>query len=80
MAHRTFLDEHGISWEVWCVVPSVETVVRRELKDGWLAFKSKSETRRLPPCRDDLEELPESTLRELLAIAKSYGKPRRLLE
>ena len=80
MAHRTFMDGRGVLWEVWCVVPSEHSVVREKMKNGWLAFRSTSEVRRLPPCRDDLADLPADELRALLGEAQSQGAPRRLVE
>ena len=50
------------------------------LAEGWLAFESRSERRRLAPIPPGWEELDAEGLRALLARAEPAGKPRRLLE
>lgn len=51
-----------------------------EMRNGWLAFESASERRRLAPTPDHWEELSEEQLMALLEQASSTGKVRRLIE
>jgi hypothetical protein len=54
MAVREFTDSWGTEWRVWDVTPEVMHPVTRsedymqKLQDGWLAFESATEKRRLP--------------------------------
>ena len=54
MAVREFTDNWGTEWRVWDVTPEVMHPITRsedymkKLQDGWLAFESASEKRRLP--------------------------------
>ena len=54
MAAREFTDSWGTAWRVWDVTPDVMHPVTRsedfmvKLHDGWLAFESATEKRRLP--------------------------------
>ena len=57
---------HGRRWEVWEVHPRDEgRPVMPELAEGWLAFESSWEKRRLAPIPAGWTELPEETLRQL---------------
>ena len=53
MAVREFTDSRGVEWRVWDVTPAhMHPVTRGEdymadLQDGWLAFESGREKRRL---------------------------------
>ena len=54
MAVREFTDDWGTEWRVWDVTPEVMHPITRsedymqKLQDGWLAFESATEKRRLP--------------------------------
>jgi hypothetical protein len=54
MAVREFTDNWGTEWRVWDVTPEVMHPITRsedymqKLQDGWLAFESSAEKRRLP--------------------------------
>jgi hypothetical protein len=48
--------------------------------NGWLAFESRSERRRVGPIPDSWAELDEDGLRALLARAKPASTSRRLLK
>jgi hypothetical protein len=54
MAVREFTDTWGTEWRVWDVTPEVMHPITRsedymqKLQDGWLAFESAAEKRRLP--------------------------------
>ena len=54
--------------------------MRSELSNGWLAFESKHDKRRLAPIPSGWEALDESALERLCQQARSIGRPRRLLE
>ena len=88
MAVRTFRDAKGVEWQVWTVTPRIERAsnalseyVAPELRNGWLAFRSESEVRRLAPVDPRWETMPEESLRDLLerATHRSSGG-RRLVE
>lgn len=51
-----------------------------ELLNGWLAFESRAERRRLAPPPPDWAEMSDDDLAGLLERAVSRGKPRRLIE
>ena len=55
-------------------------VVREDLRDGWLAFRSDVEHRRRAPIPEGWEEMSEEELREILAAAEPGSAPRRLAE
>lgn len=54
MAVREFTDSWGTEWRVWDVTPEVMHPITRSeefmknLQDGWLAFESSTEKRRIP--------------------------------
>lgn len=54
--------------------------VHDELRDGWLAFRSADERRRLAPIPPGWQLFPETGLRILLASALPTGRARRLVE
>jgi hypothetical protein len=68
--------------------PPIERRTRRETRvkvtnplmtDGWLAFESRTERRRLAPVPDAWEALDDAALRELLGRAVATGNTQRLL-
>lgn len=54
--------------------------IKSELANGWLAFESKHDRRRLAPIPIGWESLDASALEGLCEQARSIGRPRRLLE
>jgi hypothetical protein len=71
-SHRQFVDTDGQRWDVWETHPRQETELRRvapELTDGWLAFESETEKRRLVPIPDDWMALSDGELAALCARA-----------
>ena len=92
MAHRVFSDEHGVEWQVWAVIPTLaqrelrhrnsqtQSSLSRELSQGWLAFQSRDERRRLVPTPAGWETLPEAGLGALLEQAEPVAATRRLIE
>ena len=67
MTHREFF-LHGKRWEVWAVRPGERGEPREvspELTQGWLAFGSATEKRRLAPIPSGWAELPDDALGEL---------------
>ena len=83
MAAREFTDSWGTAWRVWDVTPDVMHPVTRsedfmvKLHDGWLAFESATEKRRLPaPYPNDwvsykLEQLEALCQRAAPVVPKS---------
>jgi hypothetical protein len=74
MAAREFTDSWGTTWRVWDVTPDVMHPITRaedfmtKLHDGWLAFESATEKRRLPaPYPHDW---PDYTLAQLEALCQ----------
>jgi hypothetical protein len=65
-AHREFDDARGVRWMVFAVYPSSARVARAGLRpqfqDGWLAFDSGVETRRLAPIPADWLDLADDAL------------------
>jgi hypothetical protein len=89
MAYREFVDRDGRTWEVWEVHPSNPESAREpsrvpavapSLRNGWLAFRSESERRRIVPVPTSWERLSEDDLRLLLKQAAVVGETRRLIE
>jgi hypothetical protein len=56
------------------------TRLRPEYVDGWLAFESRGEKRRLAPVPEGWDQLDEGALERLCDAAVPVGRPRRLLE
>ena len=76
MAVREFTDHRGVDWQVWDVTPShLHPVTRGEdymgdLQDGWLAFQSGADKRRLEaPYPANWIALPLADLEALLKRA-----------
>ena len=51
-----------------------------EMRNGWLAFESKAERRRLAPTPDSWELMSDRELAELVERAVSTGKAKQLIE
>ena len=54
--------------------------VHDRLREGWLAFQSTHEKRRLSPIPPNWDALSDADLMTLLERAPSAGKPSRLIE
>jgi hypothetical protein len=72
MAHRTFVDRIGMTWDVWDVRP--ETKPGYEAfsgvpAGGWLCFQSGSTRKRLIPIPPDWDTLPEDELQRYWRLA-----------
>jgi hypothetical protein len=85
MAFREFTDSTGVVWQVWDVtVDQIHPVTRGEdfmadMQDGWLAFESPTEKRRMAaPYPSDWTEMPLPALEALCRRAPvvSGRKPR----
>lgn len=75
---REIEDEQGVRWAAFEVHPTTSTdriSVRERFRDGWLAFDSGLETRRVAPIPGDWQELEDERLLEVLRAAESV--PRR---
>jgi hypothetical protein len=83
--HRTFRDAHGVTWSVWAVHPQHSGTRRAGLRgtfvQGWLAFVSEAEKRRLSPVPDGWMELDDAALERMCAeaeVAKADAVTRRM--
>jgi hypothetical protein len=84
MAVREFTDNWGTEWRVWDVTPEVMHPITRsedymqKLQDGWLAFESATEKRRLPaPYPVDWTEFDLKHLEQLCQRATPvYRRPQ----
>ncbi|HEX4685099.1 MAG TPA: hypothetical protein VH277_20445 [Gemmatimonadaceae bacterium] len=76
--HREIEDEKGVRWTVFAVYPSTTSgraPLREPYTQGWLAFDSGLETRRLAPVPGDWLNLGEADLAAMCARAEI--SPRR---
>jgi hypothetical protein len=95
VAHRQITDDTGRDWLVWEVKPQSvarrgkvqnaegsepRAYVAPHLTEGWLAFETKREKRRLAPAPEGWLDLSDEDLLELLAKAKPVKSTRRLIE
>ena len=78
---REFTDSRGVEWRVWAVTPAhMHPITRGEdymekLQDGWLAFESGSEKRRLEvPYPSNWQTAPLPVLEELCRRASPVPK------
>lgn len=77
MAHRTYTDPHGTTWEVWDTVPDASRrMVQREYADGWLTFQCEREKRRLVPIPATWEGATAGELEEMRERAVVVAAPR----
>jgi hypothetical protein len=76
-AHRTFTDEHGVTWDVYAVYPEAElsSKLRGAFQRGWLCFDSGPEIRRLSPIPENWQELAAKELEQLAGRAER-ARPR----
>lgn len=84
MAVREFTDSRGVEWRVWDVTPAQMHPVTRgldymaDLQDGWLAFETGREKRRLEiPYPSNWMELPLDQLEELCRRASPVLRRKR---
>ena len=76
MAHRTFADAQGVTWEVWDTVPDASRrMVQPGYADGWLTFQADGEKRRLAPIPVAWADLPEPHLEILRRRAVGVPPP-----
>ena len=81
MAHRTFPDARGATWDVWDVIPRlIASEIRRDagqasisgpLAQGWLAFQAGEIRRRLAPVPDGWEGASDEELRRWCDAAEA---------
>ena len=86
MAHRSFTDLRGTTWQVWDVIPRVEpseeqleaglVPISEPLIEGWLAFQAGETRRRLVPIPDGWYEASDAQLRHWCTEAAAVA-PRR---
>jgi hypothetical protein len=75
MGLREFVDDRGVAWKVWDVrAETMHPKTAAELflgdyQEGWLAFESATERRRLAQFPDDWDRAPRERLLALLAAA-----------
>lgn len=78
-AQREFDDARGVRWMVFAVYPSNARVARSGLRaqfqEGWLAFDSGVETRRLAPIPADWLDLEDDALDD--ACQRAEAAPKR---
>jgi hypothetical protein len=76
---REVTDAHGVRWSVFAVHPSAPSgraPLRAPFQDGWLAFDSGKETRRLAPIPEGWQEMSDHDLLILCETAQ-VAKRRR---
>jgi hypothetical protein len=81
MAHREFTDARQVTWQVWDVHPNADAHgvrVQSIYANGWLAFESPLERRRLAPIPDGWQELGEAMLQRLCDDATPVPHRRQL--
>lgn len=70
-------DQQRVRWSVFEVHPSVSAdrpSVRERFRNGWLAFDSGTETRRLAPIPDKWRELSDIELLDVLSRAEPVAR------
>jgi hypothetical protein len=72
---REFVDKRGVGWKVWDVTPegmhptTVRELFLGDFEEGWIAFESATERRRLPKWPRDWVDLSDAELEALLEQA-----------
>lgn len=85
-AHRVFVDENGVQWDVFAVQPSRATTGKRNplpspYQQGWLSIQCSEEIRRLAPIPEGWRELSRAELCKLIeTAAKATPKKDRELK
>jgi hypothetical protein len=73
-AHRLFVDEHGVRWDAFAVLPTTDAPGLMRLPEpyqqGWLCFESATEKRRLGPIPEEWQSVSDDELRRLRAAAQ----------
>ena len=72
--HRRFIDERGIPWDAFAVLPTAEprglARLPEQYQNGWLCFESATEKRRLGPIPADWQTGSDEALRRLRDAAQ----------
>lgn len=78
MAHRTFTDLTGRTWQVWSTRPGPRSKVAPELREGWLTFEAAGgEKKRVAPVPPGWENTSELELRRMLESGTPVAPSRR---
>lgn len=75
--HRRFTDAAGKQWNVFAVLPAQgarASLLPEAYRDGWLAFESGAETRRLAPIPNGWTSSSDATLAKLNERAEPSGR------
>lgn len=77
-AHRLFIDERGVSWDAFAVLPATEPRALARLPEeyqlGWLCFESATEKRRLGPIPDHWQTASDEELRRFRDAAQPVAQ------
>ena len=72
--HRRFIDERGVPWDAFAVLPTTEprglARLPEQYQHGWLCFESATEKRRLGPIPEEWLTIPDEALRRLRDAAQ----------
>jgi hypothetical protein len=72
--HRRFVDERGVSWDAFAVLPTPEprglARLPEQYQRGWLCFESATEKRRLGPIPAEWQTVTEDALRRFRDAAQ----------
>jgi hypothetical protein len=79
--HRLFVDERGVHWEAFAVLPTTDkrglTRLPEPYQQGWLCFESATEKRRLGPIPEHWQTASDEELRRMRDSAQPV--PHRIL-
>lgn len=72
--HRRFVDERGVPWDAFAVLPTPEprglARLPEQYQHGWLCFESATEKRRLGPIPAEWQTVTDEVLRRLRDAAQ----------
>jgi hypothetical protein len=72
--HRRFVDERGVSWDAFAVLPTSEprglARLPEQYQHGWLCFESATEKRRLGPIPAEWQTVNDEVLRRFRDAAQ----------
>jgi hypothetical protein len=72
--HRRFVDERGVSWDAFAVLPTPEprglARLPEQYQHGWLCFESATEKRRLGPIPSEWQTVNDEALRRFRDAAQ----------
>ncbi|NUO37830.1 MAG: hypothetical protein HOQ17_06485 [Gemmatimonadaceae bacterium] len=72
--HRRFVDERGVPWDAFAVLPTPEprglARLPEQYQNGWLCFESATEKRRLGPIPDEWQTVTDEALRRFRDAAQ----------